>query len=104
MKLNRSNKLPKNPFFAKNWEQNIKQVSVEACDRKEDPLGYRAIFFTRDTASQHDVRDDRFVIGASYLAQREFNLSKAGYKAPMTSRAINLIEQKLGSTLPVVLA
>lgn len=103
MKRNRSHMLLKNPFFSKNWEQDIKQVSVEPCDQKEDPLGYRAIFFVRDTLKQQK-QAETFVIGASYLAQREHNLSKAGYKAPMTHRAIGLIEQKLGSTLPVVLA
>ena len=103
MKRNRVNASLDNPFFSKNWEEDIHQVSVEPCDEREDPLGYKAIFFIRDKIKQSREKGT-FVIGASYLAQREHNLSRAGYKAPMTNRAIGLIEQKLGSTLPVVLA
>lgn len=50
------------------------------------------------------AKDATFEIGASYLAQREHNLARAGYRAPMTHRAIHLIEQKVGARLPVVLA
>lgn len=103
MKRKHPYKLLKNPFFSKNWEQDIAQVSVEPCDQKEDPLGYRAIFFMSDAMKRKEPTET-FVIGASYLAQRELNLSKAGYKAPMTHRAISLIEQKIGSSLPVMLA
>ena len=102
MKHNRAKKLLANPFSPKNWEEDIQQVSVEPCDESEDPLGYRAIFFM----NKKSKRDSKgiFVIGASYLAQRELNLTKAGYKAPMTHRAIGLIERKIGSSLPIVLA
>lgn len=103
MKQTYSNTVFKSSFFSKNWEANIDQVSVEPCDEQEDPLGYRAIFFVNEGIKRAGW-DKTFVIGASYLAQREHNLSRAGYKAPMTHRAINLIEQKIGSRLPVVLA
>lgn len=105
MKRKRENLLLRNPFFGKNWERNVSQVSVEPCDRQEDPLGYRAIFFMRGGEKSPDaVTTETFVIGASYLALRKHNLIRAGYKAPMTHRAIDLIEQKLGARLPVVLA
>lgn len=93
----------KNPFSSRNWEKNIRHVSVEPCDRQEDPLGYRAIFFLSED-DERAARSETFVVGASYLAQREYNLVKAGYVAPMTQRAIGLIEGKLGTRLPVQLA
>ncbi|MCB1720672.1 MAG: hypothetical protein H6860_04900 [Rhodospirillales bacterium] len=95
--------LLKNPFSSKNWEKNIRQVSVEPCDVHEDPLGYRAVFFLREDDERAETCE-MFVVGASYLAQREYNLTKAGYVAPMTQKAIGLIEGKIGTRLPVELA
>ncbi|MCB9983539.1 MAG: hypothetical protein H6861_07705 [Rhodospirillales bacterium] len=92
--------LLKSPFSARNWEKNIRQVSVEPCDRREDPLGYRAVFFLNEDDERAE-RSETFSVGASYLAQREYNLVKAGYTAPMTQRAIRVIEGKLGTCLPV---
>lgn len=94
-------------FMNKNWETNINQVSVEPCDEQEDPLGYKAVFFLKNASKQESFARDkteRFEIGASYLAQRELNLLKAGYIAPMTNRAITLIETKIGERLPTVYA
>ncbi|MBX2834695.1 MAG: hypothetical protein KTR28_06960 [Micavibrio sp.] len=81
-------------FSEKNWEDDIAQVLVESCDRSVDPLGYRAVFY------QHEpMVKPAFVIGASFLKQRHENLMRTGYAAPMTERAINLIEHKLGRLL-----
>lgn len=87
-------------LFLRNWESGIKNVSVEPCDKNEDPLGYRAVF----SVDRERMGPETFVIGASLLAQREMNLSKVGYKAPMTQRAIDMVEAQLGRSLPVVLA
>lgn len=87
----------------RNWEEEIVNVSIEPCDIHEDPLGFRAIFEMDQEKARLDAQN-KFVIGASFLAKRELNLKRAGYKAPMTHRAIELIETKLGQTLPVVLA
>ena len=87
-------------LFLRNWESGIRNVAVEPCGTDEDPLGYKAVFFV----DREKTGADTFVIGASLLAQREMNLSKVGYKAPMTQRAIGLVEAQLGQTLPVVLA
>jgi len=101
--MRRESKIFGNPFFSKNWEEDVQQVSVEPCDQKEDPLGYRAIFFVNGNTKRSGW-EKTFSIGASYLARREHNLNRAGYKAPMTNRAISLIEGRIGSSLPVVLA
>ena len=75
---------------AKNWEKNIHNVHVEPCDPAEDPLGFRAVFMTEE-------KD--FAVGASYLAQRWHNLKKAGFAAPMTQKAMAMIEQQIGRAL-----
>ena len=79
----------------KNWEDEISSVRVEACGCEEDPLGYRAVF----VLNQEEAHKNTFAIGASLLPQREDNLRKSGYKAPMTHKAIALIESKIGSRL-----
>lgn len=75
---------------AKNWEKSIQHVYVERCDPAEDPLGFRAVF---------SMEDNDFAVGASYLAQRWQNLKKAGFAAPMTQKAMALIEEKIGRAL-----
>jgi hypothetical protein len=100
MKRNSAYRLPGNPFFERNWEEDIGQVSVEPCDPKEDPLGYVAVFFVNERREQLSGWKKSFSIGASYLARRAHNLDRAGYTAPMTRRAIDLIEGKLGTSLP----
>lgn len=102
--MRRSSKhLPRNPLSDnKNWEENIRSVVVEPCDAGEDALGYKAIFFLTFEAARK-TRQQSFEIGASFLAQRMHNLSKAGYIAPMTSKAIDTIETKIGETLPMFL-
>ena len=87
----------------RNWEEEIINVSIEPCDFKEDPLGFRAIFELGQEKARLEEQK-QFVVGASFLAKREFNLKKAGYKAPMTHKSIELIENKICQSLPVVLA
>ncbi len=87
----------------KNWEEEIINVLIEPCDLNEDPLGFRAIFEIDAEKARLD-KQKQFIIGASFLAKRVMNLQKIGYNAPMTQRAIALIESKMGQSLPVVLA
>lgn len=82
----------------KNWEQGVLRVCIEACDCSEDPFGYRAVFFTGDDAnSKEGGVANRFIVGASFLLQRKKNLMRSGYEAPMTEKAIALLEGKIGS-------
>ena len=87
------------PLFSRNWEADIRHVKIEACDDGEDPLGYRAVFLLKKESARAK-KTKSFVVGASFLAQRSHNLIKAGYKAPMTERAIDQIESKIGGALP----
>ena len=87
----------------RNWEADIESVKIEACESGDDPLGYRAVFVLDEEKARMEKKKS-FVIGASFLAKRQFNLLKAGYDAPMTHRAIALIESELGKALPIVLA
>ncbi len=70
-----------------NWEYDIQDVSVEVCESHEDPLELRVIYH-----SQAD--DSEYRIGASYLNDRLKKLRRAGFDAPMTKKAMNIIDQK----------
>ena len=95
------NKNIRNPLQgARNWEENISSVVIEQCDRSEDPIGYKAIFYLTFEAARK-TQKKTFEIGASFLAQRSHNLSKAGYAVPMTLQAIEKIEAQLGKPLPM---
>jgi hypothetical protein len=88
--------MPTNPFSAKNWEADIHAVELEAsCD---DPLGYKAVFLLSREAAKAEQRKS-FIIGASFLAKRVNNLTRAGFQAPMTRKAISLVENRLGRPL-----
>lgn len=78
---------------SKNWEADINYVSVKPCDATMDPLCYQAIFHAEENG------ESAFAVGASFLAQRELNLHNAGFLAPMTTKAIALIEEQLGTAL-----
>ena len=84
--------------FIRNWENNIYRVQIESCDPDEDPLGFKAVFYFEQEAALQ-ARRKSFVIGASFLSQRQKNLVNAGYEAPMTHKAISLIEDQLGKPL-----
>ncbi len=93
----------RNPLLSsKNWENNIRSVVVEPCEQAEDKIGYKAIFYLTFEAAKETGKQS-FEIGASFLAQRLYNLKKAGYTAPMTDKAITSIENKLGESLPIFL-
>lgn len=83
---------------SKNWEADIHYVSVAPCDASEDPLCYKAVFHAEKTNRQN-AGDSVFSVGASFLAQRETNLHNAGFQAPMTTKAIALIEEQLGTAI-----
>lgn len=82
----------------KNWEHNVQRVGVEACDTAEDPLGLRAVFHI-DPTSWNELQTASYTVGASLLTQRLSQLEKAGYKAPMTRQAIQIVEKRLGRKL-----
>lgn len=89
------------PLFSKNWESDIQNVLVESCPLTEDPLGYKAVFYLAKE-SERAAKNKSFIIGASFLAQRAHNLVKAGYQAPMTEKAITLVEGQIGDTLSLL--
>lgn len=91
-----------NMFFSiENWESDVRDVQIEACAAGEDPLGYRVVFFLN---SEHQS-DIAFRVGASSLHQRVRRLAEAGYNAPMTKKAITMIESRINcgtmDSLPV---
>lgn len=91
-------KSPRNPLSSRNWENDISKVLIEPCAAHEDPLGYKAVFLlSRETARAE--RKKSFIIGASFLQQRERHLTRAGYKVPMTQQAISMIEDRIGQKL-----
>jgi hypothetical protein len=89
---------PLNPLSTKNWEADIKHVELEPCASDVDPLGYRAVFLLTPESANAENRKS-FAIGASFLPKREQNLTKAGFDAPMTQKAIALLENRLGRAL-----
>lgn len=81
-----------------NWEDDIDSVSIEECRKQDDPLGYRVVFYCGCDITFRAAKK-QYVIGASFLRQRFESLKRAGFDAPMTMRAIRLIEKKLSCTL-----
>lgn len=80
------------PGLFKNWERDICAVDLEPCADGDDPSGYKAVFYLTPEAAGHAARNDAqsgtFSIGASLLEQRRNQIEKAGYKAPMTKKAL----------------
>jgi hypothetical protein len=68
-----------------NWESDIREVQLEP--DKADPSGFSAVFYL----SGAKARDVVFRIGASTLATRARSLSAAGFRAPMTRKAMDLL-------------
>ena len=77
----------KNDYHPANWEADIHDILVEVCDHNEDPSGFRVVFY-------HSVEEDGYRIGASYLKNRLLKLTRAGLDAPMTKKAIGIVDQK----------
>lgn len=78
----------------RNWEADIESVVVEECHEEEDPLGYRAVFYARGEAALKAAASG-YVVGASLLKARLDNLRRAGFEAPMTSKAIRMVEKAM---------
>lgn len=74
-----------------NWEKDVRSVSLEPCDKREDPMGLRAVFYVGDETPLTQ-RVNHYRVGASYLRARLEGIRRAGYEAPMTERAIALLE------------
>jgi len=79
--------------FLANWEEDIEEVAVEVCDDEEDASGYHVVFYKRCANIGEDLTES-YIIGASFLKKRLKKLRKAGFDAPMTKEAINIIKQK----------
>ena len=77
-----------------NWENDVIDVVLESCALDEDPSGYRAVYHKNAPANINKPDGDRYSIGASYLKNRLEKLRCAGFEAPMTRKAINLLDQK----------
>lgn len=84
-------------FTKKNWEHDVTNVAIEPCDSGEDPSGFRAVFYL----SEDRKEPISFTVGASTLAQRAKSLAMAGYNAPMTKKAISLLQDRLGGAAAV---
>ncbi len=76
-----------------NWENDVRDVVLESCEPDEDPTGYRAVYH-KVPANSSKAGRDKFSIGASYLKRRLETLSSAGFEAPMTRKAMNMLDQK----------
>lgn len=74
-----------------NWENDIEDVAVEACDKTEDPTGYRILYYKSENQSvQEKVK--AYCVGGSLLKNRLKKLKHAGFEAPMTQRALHMID------------
>lgn len=82
----------------RNWEEGVREVTIESCDRADDPMGYRAVFYLRHESARAEARKS-FVVGASFLEARKVQISKAGYDAPMTQKAIGMVQKKVQKPL-----
>lgn len=78
--------------YSRNWEQDIFKVELRPCD--QDPLGLEAVYYLSKEMERSEKLKS-FVVGASFLDQRRKNLKKAGFKAPMTKRALHMVESRL---------
>ncbi|GEM_PF-4078145 len=80
-------------YALSNWEEDIQEVIVEPCDTNEDETGYRAVYYKDHSDISHDLVES-YIIGASFLKNRLKKLRRAGFDAPMTKEALNIISQK----------
>ncbi len=76
-----------------NWENDVNDVVLETCELDEDPSGYRVVYH-KIPANVNKPEKDKFCIGASYLKNRLETLRCAGFEAPMTKKAINMLDNK----------
>tara|TARA_B100001989_G_C24468905_1_gene428168 strand:- start:37 stop:363 length:327 start_codon:yes stop_codon:yes gene_type:complete len=81
-----------NRFRSRNWEEDIDDVTLEECDFNEDPTGFKVRFHRQGMKAKFEDSFDTFHIGASFLNKRYQRILEAGYIAPMTEKAISLLE------------
>ncbi|MGH1402977.1 MAG: hypothetical protein ACRBDL_01915 [Alphaproteobacteria bacterium] len=74
-----------------NWEADIQDIMVEHCD--DDPSGYRVVFYHM-AGMESDDFSSSYSMGASFLENRLRKLARAGFDAPMTKKAINILIEK----------
>lgn len=86
----------------RDWESDVHDVRIESCGVSEDPLGYRAVFSLAGSSQKES--EIAFRIGASSLEQRARSLAQAGYTAPMTKKAIGLVQSQLKNNASSALA
>jgi len=101
----KSTELSKSSSGSKSWEENVRDVMLEPCETGDDPLGYRAVFYLTPEArfaAEESLEEKCFSVGASLLSQREQHIVRAGYKAPMTRKAIQLLKEMTGVALEEV--
>ncbi len=79
-------------YHSANWEADVEDVVIEVCDLEEDPSGYRVTYYIEGNEAHQE--EGSYCIGASFLQNRLRRLKKAGFDAPMTKKAINLINQQ----------
>ncbi len=75
-----------------NWEEDIEEVAIEPCDEDEDSSGYRVVFYKRCADIGEDLAE-AYIIGASFLKKRLRKLRRAGFDAPMTKEALDIIKK-----------
>lgn len=85
---------PKSSEDGGNWEKDVREVSIEPCDPRVDPMGFRAVFVVGEDKPLTQ-RFNTYTVGASYLRQRLDGIRRAGFEAPMTARALELVEESL---------
>ncbi len=81
-------------FGPSNWEAEIKHVRVEPCD--QDPTGYRVVFYQMSgrMLDRSVSLSPSYEMGASFLENRLKKLSRAGFDAPMTRKALELVARE----------
>lgn len=81
----------KNPVSFSNWEDDVSGIVLESCAADEDPSGYRVVYHKYPLKA--NVPDsNQYSIGGSYLKNRLEKLNRAGFDAPMTKKAINMLK------------
>ncbi len=93
-----NNKNYRSHYHPLNWESNISDISLKSCDIKDDPSGYNVIFYANKIKEDNN-KSIAYVIGASLLYNRLRKLNNAGFDAPMTQKAINMLERKASKIL-----
>lgn len=76
-----------------NWEEDVNGVLIENCKEEVDPSGIRVVY-CKDPLDVCVPDEKNYSIGASYLKNRLEKLRRAGFDAPMTKKAINMIDKQ----------